>query len=135
MAEAQGDLDPGDETRNTGDRLGFPHPVSGGTALDDVSNLDPGVPVTYDGTDIAESTSASDDIVGILYTLPVYGESTRGPYVRGDKDATVAVRGSYVADLTDFSTPTVGTYLDDNSNVYVFAEVDSSNNYYEVIVG
>jgi hypothetical protein len=133
MAEAQGDLDPGDETRNTGDRLGFAHPVSDGTALDDVSNLDPGVPVTYDGTDISESTAAADDIVGILYTLPVYGESTRGPYVRGDKDATVAVRGSYVADLTDFS-PTVGTYLDDNNNIYVFAEVDSSNNHYEVIL-
>lgn len=133
MANAQTDLDAGDETRHTGDRLGFPHPVTDGTALSDVSNLDPGVPVTFDGTDIAESTAAADDIVGILFTLPVYGDSTHGPFVDGDKDATVAVRGSYVADLSDFS-PTVGTYLDDNNNIYVKAEVDSTENHYEVIL-
>lgn len=125
---------PGNEARHHGDRLGFPHPVSDGTALDDVSNLDPGVPVTFDGTDLAESTAVSDDHVGILLTLPVYGDSSRsGPYVDGDKDATVGVRGSYTADLTDFS-PTVGTYLDDNNNIYVKAEIDSTNNVYEVIV-
>lgn len=128
MANAQSDLDPGDEARRHGDRLGFPHPVSDGTALDNVSNLDPGVPVKFDGTDIAESTAVSDDIVGILWTLPVYGDSTHGPYVDGDKDATVAVRGSYIADLTDFS-PTVGSYLDDNNKIYVKNQIGSSNNY------
>jgi hypothetical protein len=132
MANAQPDLDAGDETRHTGDRLGFPHPVSDGTSLSNVSNLEEGVLVTFDGTDIAESTRATDDIVGVLFTLPVYGETTHGgPYVRGDKQATVAVRGSYVADLSDFS-PTVGTYLDDNGDVFVKAQVDGDK--YEVIL-
>jgi hypothetical protein len=132
MANAQSDLDAGDETRHTGDRLGFPHPVSDGTALSDVSNLEEGVLVRHDGTDIQEVADPSTEtVLGVLYTLPVYGDSTHGPFVNGDKDATVAVRGSYVADLSDLS-PTVGSYLDANGDVFVKA--DLGNGKYEVIL-
>ena len=140
MANAQGDLDAGDEARHTGDRVGFPHAVSDGTALED-AGLDEGVPVTFDGTDIAEvgggTADGTEDVAGILFTLPVYGDSNYGPLVRGDRDATVAVRGQYVADLSAYvdgsaTDPSEGSYVDDNGDIYVKNEIDADNNIYEV---
>lgn len=139
MANTPND-EPGNDARHTGDRLGFPHPVADGTSLEDArSTLPEGCLVTHDGTDIAEVTgSGADAVLGVLYTLPVEGQSRRGgPYVRGDRDATVAVRGSYTADLTAYvgnGGVTVGDYVDDAGNVFVKAEVDADNNVYEVIV-
>lgn len=134
------DLDAGDESRHHGDRIGFPHPVSDGTSLDSAS-LDEGVIVTYGGDDIAEVTGDdSDDVAGVLFTLPVDGDSSRaGPYVRGDRDATVGVRGSYIADLGAYVTSTdttvaEGNALGPNGEVYVKEVVDAGNNIYEVIL-
>lgn len=122
-------LDAGDETRRHGDYVGFPHPDADGTALDSVT-IPRGVPVTYDGTDLAESTATSDLMVGILANYDVYGD-TGNEKVKGD--ANVKYRGECLADLTDFS-PTVGTYLDGNGDIFVAEEVDSSNNIYRVQV-
>jgi len=141
MANVQSDLDAGDEGRHTGDRLGFPHPVPDGTAEDDVAanGPDEGIPVAFDGTDIATVTGDnSDDVAGIVFTYQYYGDSTNGPYVRGDRDATVAVRGSYVADLTPYvdGTATVaeGGSLGANGEIYVKNTIDAGNNLYEVVL-
>ncbi len=137
MANAQSDLDAGDEARHTGDRLGFPHNVSDGTAVDSASPAI-GKLVTYDGTDIAAVTGDnSDSVAGVLFTYQVYGESNNGPYVRGDRDATVGVRGSYVADLTEHSNNagvTVGEHLGADNKVYVKNAINASNNIYEVVI-
>lgn len=122
-------LDSGDESRRFGDYVALPHPDSSGTALDSVT-IPQGVPVTYDGTDIAESTVVGDDIVGILANYRVYG--TTGSQKVKDK-ANIKMRGEALADLSDFS-PTVGSYLDDNADILVLEEVDSSNNIYRVQV-
>ena len=134
MANTPND-EPGNDARHTGDRLGFPHSVAGGKSLEDAhaDDIGEGVPVKLDGdNELVEATAVGDTIVGILYTLPVEGQSRRGgPYVRGDRDATVAVRGQYTANLKDFS-PTVGTYLDDDANVFVKHQIDGD--VYEVMV-
>lgn len=138
MANTTND-EPGNDARHTGDRLGFPHPVDDETALADArSTLPEGTVVTHDGTDIAEVTGdGTDTVLGVLYTLPVYGDSSRnGPYVRGDRDATVAVRGSYTADLSAYengsATVTVGEYVDDNGDLFVTANIEGS--VYEVML-
>ena len=136
--------EPGNDARDTGDRLGFPHPITSGAddyvSLEEArSTLPEGCVVTHDGTDIAEVADNSEAVLGILYTLPVYGDSSRaGPYVREDRDATVAVRGSYTADLTPYveGSPTVeaGAVLGPNGEITVKDVVDDTNNVYEVIV-
>ena len=130
--------EPGNDARDTGDRLGFPHPISSAEGEDYVSledarsTLPEGCLVTYDGANIAQAGD-TDSITGVLYTLPVYGDSSRaGPYVREDRDATVAVRGSYTADLSNFTDPSAGDYLGANNNVLVKANI--SGDVYEVIV-
>lgn len=139
MANAQSDLDPGDEARHHGDRLGFPHGVSDGTQADSASPA-PGEPVAFDGSQINVVTGdGTDDVAGILFTYQVYGESTHdGPWVRGDRDATVAVRGSYVADLSAYvdgtATVTVGGVLGPNGEIFVKNEIDATNNIYEVVL-
>ena len=123
------DLDPGDETRRNGDYVAFPHADSDGTALDSVT-ISRGEPVTYDGASLSAAGATTDDIAGILANYDVYGDTGSeevGP------DATVKVRGEVIADLSAFA-PTVGTYLDDNADVFVVEEVDSTNNYYRVQV-
>lgn len=136
MANTPND-EPGNEARHHGDRLGFPHPVADGTSLDDAhsNTIAEGAIVYHDGSEIQEATDLSgsgEDALGVLFTLPVSGDSSRaGPYVEGDKDATVGYRGSYTADLSNFS-PTVGTYLDDAQNVFVKAQIDGD--VYEVMI-
>jgi hypothetical protein len=138
MANTPND-EPGNEARHTGDRLGFPHPIADETSLDAArSTLGEGVPVTLNGSgEVVEATGTGDTIVGILYTLPVYGDSSRaGPYVDGSKDATVGYRGSYTADLSNFETDvgdvTTGQYLDDGGDVFVKHNIEGS--VYEVMV-
>ena len=138
--------EPGNDARDTGDRLGFPHPITSGeddyVSLEDArSTLPEGCVVTHDGTNIAEvDGGGTDDVLGILYTLPVYGDSSRaGPYVREDRDATVAVRGSYTADLGPYVTNAggtldPGTVLGNNGRIFVKDVVDDTNDVYEVIV-
>jgi hypothetical protein len=128
---------PGNDARNTGDRLGFPHPVADETSLDDAhtNTVAEGAIVYHDGTQIQESADLSvNPALGVLLNLPVYGDSSRaGPYVDGNKTATVGYRGSYTADLSTVSqTPTVGTYLDPAQNVFVKANVEGD--VYEVMV-
>jgi len=138
MANTPND-EPGNDARHTGDRLGFPHPVEDGKSVDDAhaDDIAEGALVYHDGTEIQEADdvgSSGQDVLGVLYTLPVEGQSRRGgPYVRGDRDATVAVRGQYTADLSTVSqTPTVGEYLDDAQNVFVKHQIDGD--VYEVMV-
>ena len=139
MANTPND-EPGNDARHTGDRLGFPHSVADGKSLDDAhaDDIGEGVPVTLDGNNEIAPVSTgdgSDTVVGILYTLPVEGQSRRGgPYVRGDRDATVAVRGQYTADLGAYDTVNVGEYVDSAQNVFVKAEIDADNDVYEVMV-
>jgi hypothetical protein len=126
------DLDAGDETRRNGDYVAFPHPDSEGDALSGVS-IPQGAPVTYDGTNLAESTANGDEIVGILSNYGVYGDTGNekvGP------EANVKMRGEVLADLTNWAggDPSEGAYLDDNADVFVVEEVDSDNNLYRVQV-
>ena len=123
------DLDAGDETRRNGDYVSFTHPDADGTALDSVT-IPRGVPVTYDGTDLAESTATGDSHVGILANYDVYGDTGKE---KVGTEATVKYRGEVIADLSDFS-PTAGTYLDDSENIYVVEEVDADNNLFRVQV-
>lgn len=122
------DLDAGDESRRNGDTIGYPHPDGEGTALDSVT-IPQGAPVTYDGTDLAESTATGDDMVGILANYNVYGDTGQEEV---KANANVRTRGAVIADLTDFA-PTVGTYLDDNSTIWVNEQIGSSD-LYEVFV-
>jgi hypothetical protein len=138
MANTTND-EPGNEARHTGDRLGFPHPIAPDTPLEDArSTLPEGTVVTHDGSDIAEVTGdGTDEVLGVLLTLPVYGDSSRaGPYVDADKDATVGYRGSYTADLSAYEdgavTVTVGEYVDDSKKVFVKHNIEGS--VYEVMV-
>lgn len=126
------DLDAGDETRRNGDYVGFAHPDGEGTALDSVT-IPQGAPVTYDGTDLAESTADADDIAGILANYNVYGDTGKEEV---KADANVKVRGEVLADLTNWggTGPSVGAYLDDNATVYIVEEVDAGNNIYRVQV-
>ena len=140
MANTPND-EPGNDARHTGDRIGFPHGVADGVEYDSAS-LDPGVLVAFDPSagdegELTAVTGVGEDVAGVLYTLPVEGQSRRGgPYVRGDRDATVAVRGQYTADLSEFETDegdvTTGAYLDDNATVYVKHHIAGS--VYEVML-
>jgi len=115
------DLDAGDETRRNGDYVGLPHGQGDGTDLADV-NIPQGVPVTYGGDPavLSEATAVSDDIAGILANYDVSGDT--GKETVG-AEATVKMRGEVIADLTDFS-PSVGSYLDDNADIFVVEQVD-----------
>ena len=139
MANTPND-EPGNDARHTGDRLGFPHAVADGKSLDDAhtDDISEGALVTWDGTAnggdgaVVEATASSDAVVGVLYTLPVEGQSRRGgPYVRGDRDATIAVRGQYTADLSGLGA-SVGDYVDDAGNVFVKHNIEGD--VYEVMV-
>jgi len=137
MANTPND-EPGNDARHTGDRLGFPHNVTDGKSVDDAhaEDIAEGALVYHDGTYIQEAGDLSTNpALGVLYTLPVEGQSRRGgPYVRGDRDATVAVRGQYTADLSTVDqTPVVGEYLDPAQNVFVKAEI-VEDTVYEVMV-
>jgi hypothetical protein len=138
MANAQEDLDPGDETRHTGDRIGFPHNVSDGTARDQVSG-EPleGDPVAFDGSTITQVTGdGSDDVAGIVFTYQYYGDQRHGPFIRGDRDATLATRGAYVADLSVYedgaATVQEGGTLGNNGEIFVKHNIDGS--LYEVLL-
>lgn len=126
------DLDPGDETRRNGDYVSFPHPDSEGDALSGVT-IPRGAPVTYDGTDLAESTADADEIAGILANYDVYGDTGNE---KVGAEANVKMRGEVLADLTNWggTGPSEGAYLDDAQTVFVVEEVDSSNNLYRVQV-
>lgn len=135
------DLDPGDETRRHGDYIGLPHPVADGTAYDDIdasTNPVGGHPVVYDGTDIATAASTDTNVVGVVFTLPVSGDSSRsGPYVEGDEEATVKTSGTVVADFSNaggVAEADEGTYWDDGSQVYLLNVFDASNDIAEVLL-
>jgi len=114
-------LDAGDETRRNGDYVAFDHPDSDGTALDSVT-IPRGRPVTFDGTDLAESTADADEIAGILANYEVSGDT--GKEVVG-AEANVKMRGECLADLSNWggTGPSEGAYLDDAQTVYVVEEV------------
>jgi len=126
------DLDAGDEARRNGDYVSFAHPDSEGDALSGVT-IPQGAPVTYDGTDLAESTADADEIAGILANYDVYGDTGQEKI---GAEANVKMRGEVLADLTNWAGtgPTVGAYLDDAQTVYVVEEVDADNNLYRVQV-
>lgn len=88
------DLDFGDETRGEAlQTVGLPH----GAAEDGSGGPDEGMAVTVDGGNIVAATQG-DNVVGVLYTYQYFGDSSRdGPYVRTDRDATVAVGGKFKA--------------------------------------
>ena len=139
MANTPND-EPGNEARHTGDRLGFPHGVEPGKSLDAAyaDDIAEGALVYHDGSVVQEAGDLSaNPALGVLLTLPVEGDSSReGPYVRGDRDATIGVRGQYTADLSNFETDvgdvTTGAYLDPAQNVFVKANIEGS--VYEVMV-
>jgi len=139
MAELNTGLDAGDETRHHGDYVGFPHPVPDETNIDDISSNGPveGELVTHDGTDIASVTFDSsgnvvEDILGVLYTYQYYGDSQYGPFVRGDRDATVKLDGTVVVDFSAFaddanaSVPTAGDIVGPNGEIVVLTDASSN---------
>lgn len=88
-------VDGGDEVRRHGDTVGVPHSESDGTLVSNAA-VQPGDAVAYDGTSISQATQG-DEIFGVLVNYQVYGDSTDGHKIRGDVDATVAVRGNHKA--------------------------------------
>lgn len=91
------DLDYGDETRGEGlQTVGLPHgaPEDG---PDYSGSNDPveGMIVSFDGSEIkAADVNGTDGEFGVLYTYKYFGDSSHdGPYIRGDRNATVAVGG------------------------------------------
>lgn len=129
MAEYD-DLDAGDDTRRNGDYIAYPHPDNEGDALSSVT-INRGRLVTYDGTDLSEATSTTDDMFGVLQNYDVYGDTGKE---KVGQEATVKTNGSVLANLGANFSPTVGTYLDDNANVFVNQQVGSTD-VYEVILG
>ena len=133
----------GDESRRNGDYLGLPHPNGDDTKI---SNASPakGVPVTYDGTDIATVTGDdSDTVAGVVHEYNVYGGnqgSGNEQLVRGDRDATVKTRGAVIADLSAYvdngtgTTVAEGNSLGPNGEILVVEEVENGTNLYEVLV-
>ena len=118
------DLDAGDETRRNGDYVSFEHPDGDGTALSGVT-LDQGIPVTADGSGVLSAAATGDDVAGILSNYDVYGDTGQeevGP------EANVKVRGEVIADMSGLSV-TVGSYWDDNADVYVAEQIGSSDLY------
>jgi len=131
-------LNPGDETRRHGDYVGFAHGETDGTAVDSISGPDRGEPVAYDATnDELVAASDTDDIVGVLYAFPVYGDSSNaGPYIDGSEEATVKTSGEVLADLSGVNVDgtNAGVEADDegssfgaNGEVIVHKVVDASN--------
>jgi hypothetical protein len=114
-------LNAGDETRRNGDYVGFDIPDAEGTALDSVT-IPQGAPVTYDGTELAESTADADEIVGILSNYEVSGDTGQETV---DDEANVKMRGEVLADLSnwDGTGPTEGAYLDDAQTIFVVENV------------
>jgi len=88
------DLDYGDDTRGEAiQTVGLPHgaPESGADGIDEPVE---GMVVAVDGSGELIPATDTDDAVGVLYTYQYFGDSSRdGPYVREDRDATVAVGG------------------------------------------
>jgi hypothetical protein len=126
-------LDAGDETRRNGDYIGFPHPDGDGTALDSVS-VPVGVPVTYDGTNIAEATASASDIVGVTYAYDVYGDT--GQEKISDNDVTVKTSGSVLADLSGIGVTAGdgGTVHGNNGELLIVEVVDADNDIAEVLI-
>lgn len=119
------DLDAGDETRRNGDYVSFEHPDGDGAALDGGLTLDQGIPVTADGSGVLSAAATGDDVAGILSNYDVYGDTGQeevGP------EANVKVRGEVIADMSGLSV-TVGSYWDDNADVYVAEQIGSSDLY------
>lgn len=131
---------PGDEARHTGDEIGLPHP-DGEVRLSELT-LPKGTPVTYDGTEIAEVTGDNvDEVAGIVYEYDVFGGnqgSGNEQLVRGDRNATVKMRGAVYADLTPYvdgsATVAEGAALGPNGEILVVEEAENGQNLYEVLV-
>lgn len=95
MAEADyDDLDYGDETRGEAvQTVGLPHgaPESGADGEDHPVE---GMVVSVNGDGELAPAADGENAVGVLYTYQYFGDSSHdGPYVRTDRDATVAVGG------------------------------------------
>ena len=145
------DTPEGGETRRNGDTVGLPHAVPDGTRLEDLSGDDqpePGMAVTYDGTNISKAATG-DDIIGVLVNYGnVYGASHQGEKIDGDVDATVAVSGTYSARAEgsvfsggESGVTGVGSHADGNNGEFGINEdqgfrvvdVDTSPSGYDLI--
>lgn len=135
------DLDAGDETRRHGDYVGFPHGEEDGAAVGGASVAE-GQPVEYDeGSDELVEADGEGPIAGVLFTYPVYGDSSNdGPYIAGDKNATVKTSGTVVADLSAFNGEDgvdegdEGSAYGEYGEIYVINVFDEEDNLAEVLV-
>jgi hypothetical protein len=123
------DLDAGDDSRRNGDHIAYDHPDAEGDARSGVT-INRGRLVTLgSGGVLAEAKATGDDVLGVLQDYGVYGDTGKEK-VKGQ--ATVKTDGAVLANLSKFS-PTVGSYLDDNANVFVSQQVGDTD-VYEVIL-
>jgi hypothetical protein len=96
------DVDPGDETHRYGDYVYLSHDEqAGGTSAPEEGDA-----VSLDGSGNLKQAEQGDDVVGVLYTYPYYGDSSgSGPQIDQNQPATVKVQGSVKARVDPGVTP------------------------------
>lgn len=130
------DLDYGDEVRGEAlQTVGLPH----NTNEDGSGGPDEGQPVAWDesagsdGAIVAADASAGLEAIGVLYTYNYYGDSSRdGPYIRTDRNATVAVGGKVKARMDSSGIepgPVTADATSGSAGTFNASDADDSSNF------
>lgn len=87
------DTEAGDETRRHGHTVSVPHDQQAGGVYD----VAEGEAVSVDGSGNIKQAEEGDVVLGVLHEYPVAGENDT---IRQDREAVVAVMGTYKAKVT-----------------------------------